>query len=172
MKKNNMIYFATFYQVRFMNENILPLSICSGEPSWFHDGKDRSYVFTDKRNVVNGLIATPLCLSSQTAAKIDDMGGMCSKHCQQDKHHCLFKDLYYSELINKDINEILKYLEEVKRTYKRSKEIKGDVDIALLVYEQPDNICSEREVVKRYLNEHNIETREYSQDLVDKEILF
>ena len=167
-----MIYFATFYQVRFMNEYILPLSICSGEPSWFHDGKDRSYTFTDKRNVVNGLVATPLCLSSQTAAKITDMGGMCSKECQQDKNHCLFKSLYYYELSKKDINEILRYLEDIKKSYQRTKKINKNVDIALLVYEQPDNVCSEREVVKRYLNEHGIETREYSQDLVDKEILF
>lgn len=52
-----MFYTATFNQIRYMNKYILPLSICSGEPSWYHDFKDRNYCFFDKRGVYNGLVA-------------------------------------------------------------------------------------------------------------------
>lgn len=169
-----MFYTATFNQVRYMSKYILPLSICSGEPSWYHDFKDRSYCFFDKREVYNGLVAWSLVLNPKTVKKIEDQGAMCRKNCPYDTHTCLFKSLYALQLKNISIHKILSDIENIKETYRKLARIKDyeNIDICFMVYEQPTNLCSEREVVKKYFEDNNIEIKEWTPDLIDKVQLF
>lgn len=157
-----MFYTASFNQIRYMNKYILPLSICSGEPSWYHDFKDRNYCFFDKRGVYNGLVAWPLVLDSKTVKKIEDQGAMCRKNCPFVGTTCLFKSLYALQLKNTSIDKVLSDIEEFKESYKKLARIKDDenIDICFMVYEQPTNMCSEREVVKQYFKDNNIEIKE------------
>ena len=169
-----MFYTATFNQIRYMNKYILPLSICSGEPSWYHDYKDRSYCFFDKRGVYNGLVAWPLILDPKTVKKIEDQGAMCRKNCPFDTHNCLFKSLYALQLKNTSIYKILSDLEDIKETYRKLAKIKDheNIDICFMVYEQPTNPCSEREVIKEYFESNNIRIEEWSCDNFNKITLF
>lgn len=169
-----MFYTATFNQIRYMTKYDLPLSICSGEPSWYHDYKDRSYCFFDKRGVYNGLVAWPLVLDPKTVKKIEDQGAMCRKNCPFDIYNCLFKSLYTIQLNCTSIDIILAFIEDIKETYSKLSKIKdkNNINIIFLVYEQPWNKCSEREVVKEYFKSNNIRIEEWSCDNVNKIILF
>ena len=169
-----MVYIATFNQIRYMTEYDLPLSICSGEPSWYHDYKDRSYCFFDKRGVYNGLVAWPLVLDPKTVKKIEDQGAMCRKNCPFDIYNCLFKSLYTIQLNCTSIDIILAFIEDIKETYSKLSKIKdkNNINIIFLVYEQPWNKCSEREVVKEYFKSNNIRIEEWSCDNVNKITLF
>ena len=149
------------------------MSICSGDPKWFHEGMDRDYCFFDSRGIYNGLVATPLCLSGKTLEYIDSLGGMCCKGCKQNTNTCLFKHYYYEQLKQTPFDIIKKFLDDKIAWYSSTTGIgKDSIDIAFMVYEQPYNPCSEREVVARYLKDNGIELKEYTPDLVDKHILF
>lgn len=99
---------------------------------------------------------------------------MCRKNCPFDTHNCLFKSLYALQLKNTSIYKILSDLEDIKETYRKLAKIKDyeNIDMCFMVYEQPTNPCSEREVVKNYFKESGIEIKEWTPDLIDKVQLF
>lgn len=149
------------------------MSICSGDPKWFHEGMDRDHCFFDSRGIYNGLVATPLCLSEKNLKYIESLGGMCCKGCKQNTNTCLFKHYYYEQLKQTPFDIVKKFLNDKIIWYSSITGIGEDsIDIAFMVYEQPYNPCSEREVVARYLKDNGIELKEYTPDLVDKHILF
>lgn len=169
-----MFYTASFNQIRYMNKYILPMSINFGEPSWYHDGKDRNYCFFDKRGVYNGLVAWPLTMNEETSRKIEANNVKCKKDCSFDTHNCLAKLLFFLQLKNTSIDKIMSYIEVIKENYGKLTRIKDyeKIDICFVVYEQPTNLCSEREVIKRYFESNGIIIKEWTPDLVDKVELF
>ena len=54
------IRISYFYQIRNFKPNMIPMSTAISDPSWFHDWKDSSYIFTDKRGILNGLRLKPI----------------------------------------------------------------------------------------------------------------
>ena len=43
-----------FYNIRFLKQNQIPVSTAMWDPKWYHDFKDKDYIFKDKNGVYNG----------------------------------------------------------------------------------------------------------------------
>lgn len=165
--KNLKIYTANFYQVRNLEPNMIPFSTAKGEPSWYHDNKDRNNIFVDKRNVINGLVAEPFQFDESLLDEVP-----CSKNCNLKPPNCSFMLAYRKSIEKYSFDYIINYLVDECERYRSLNNFKGDPIIILLVYEHPSCICAERPVIQQYFKDHKIEVTEWTPDLIYKNILF
>lgn len=141
-----MIYLSYFYHVRFMPENMIPISTAVWDPKWFHDFKGQLHTFTDSRGIINGLrepqlVPGPLCK--------DDCRG--PETCEsKDPDVCPFLRHYRQQLDGIDFDSFMEQ-------YKMFQE--NGYDICFLFHETFDNPCSERVVVEDWFKEHNVEVK-------------
>lgn len=151
------IYISYFYNIRFFPEKLLPVSTAVWDPKWFHNfGKD-DVVYKDKRNVVNGARIDKF-------APIDlyDPDNDCPPKgttCAHTPDKCNFLKKYNAHLDSLDFDSIMSQLNDLNTKYDTE-------DICLIVYEKPDNPCSERTGLVRWFKEHNIELIEWNKNLV------
>lgn len=152
------IYTSYFYQVRNMNKNILPFSTAIYDPKWFHDFREQSYSFTDKKGVINGLRAKPFV-----------PGKSCQNLCKGREEcnylvpgKCKFLRKYEEQLFNLDYKEIVNRFNIIINNYKLNFNINDDVSIALLVHEAPTNKCSERVIIQKWLKEYSLFAGEFN----------
>lgn len=148
-----MEYFITYYyNLRFFSPDQLPISVASPGPRYFfHTVEDP--VFIDKRGVVNGV--SLLNLHSQYLLRNYHLKKTCP--CKDPEVYkdddCPFKKNYYIEL-SKTFPLALSQMTRLAHTYHAK-------EIILLVYEKPDNPCSERIVLKKVFKEHGLELKEW-----------
>lgn len=139
-----------FYQIRNFKSNMIPLSTAMWDPKWF---KGISLL---KNNVIKGLKAE--CFVPGKKCE-----GLCSgpSTCTTDcKGYCKFIDKYKSQLFEYDINDILSYFEELAEYARSINNFEGEPHIVLIVFETPDNPCSERKSIQEYFKENGIECSE------------
>lgn len=165
--KNFKIYTASFYQVRNLEPNMIPLSTALGEPAWFHDSKDRNYTFIDKRGIINGLVAEPFQFDTSLLKDVP-----CKRDCDIDIDICPFMKAYRESIEKHSFDYIMNYLSDMIDKVREVSDFKGDPIIILLVYERPDIRCAERPVIQQYFKDHGIEVNEWTPDLIYKNILF
>jgi len=156
------IYISYFYQIRFFTPNMIPLSTCCSDPAWFHNfTRDKSYKFQDKRGVWNGLRAEPfmpgfLC------------DGLCTglQNCEtKDPSECDFLKAYRMQLNMLDFEEIMRRFERLgKAVQKRSGFFEEPIPV-LIVYETPQNPCSERRVMIDWFASHEYELEEWNKNI-------
>ena len=94
------IYTSYFYMVRFFPENLIPISTAVWDPKWFHDNKDQSYQFKDKRGVINGIRASIF-------APGPDLGGYCSPSCGMEPSSCQVLLRYGLQLSKLDVENVM-----------------------------------------------------------------
>ena len=63
---------------------------------------------------------------------------------------------YYEQLCQLDFNALMKKLEGIAANYCKTFNIVEEPQIVFIVYETPDNLCSERHIIQRYFKEHGI----------------
>lgn len=123
MKNGNLqLYVAQFSQIRYFKPYMIPLSINLGEPSWYHDGKDRQHTFIDKNGVINGLVAWPLLFPADQAEALFTADLGCSKNCKFEYllPNCPFISKYSENLEKLTLSKILDYLNKIVTQPKKS----------------------------------------------------
>ena len=142
-----------FYQIRNFKKNMIPMSTCLSDPAWFHDFQDKNYTFIDKRGILNGLRLLPIIVQGNS--------GHCGCPCEtKDPTQCDFIKNYESELELIDFNSMLKGMEQFCNDYCKQYNIQEEPIAVLIVYEAPNNPCSERHSLINYFNHHGVECKE------------
>lgn len=147
-----LIFTSYFYQVRFFDKYLIPLSTALYDPKWFHDNKGDNYVFKDKNGVYNGL-RFPTFNPSKSA--------QCKKDCELDPHNCSFIKSYSQYLDSLDFDKVYESLEEISKSVKSYENLDRDPSIVLLVHEVPTNACSERMPLQKWFRSHDMFVAEW-----------
>lgn len=146
------IYTSYFYQIRNFKPNMIPVSTCLSDPAWYKPPEGQEY-YIDKRGVVCGLRYEPLIVQKQGTQEclgtdllcpfVKEMkqGIICP--CMQEYEHLL------NTLVDKE--RTLKAFEFCANKFKRPFD-KEKPAIVLIVYEAPNNKCSERYALQQFFN--------------------
>lgn len=140
-----------FYQIRNFKPNMIPMSTAMSDPKWYHDFKGENHIFTDKRGILNGLRLRPVIVQNRIG------GCPCES---RDAEHCPIAAAYQFELEMIDFDKMLRGMEQFCNEYCKKNNIKEEPIAVLMVYETPDNPCSERYPLLDYFNRHGIECKE------------
>ena len=150
------IYTSYFYKVRFMTPNQLPISTALWDPKWYHNFSDQSYIFLDKRGVLNGLRAPYL-----------SPGPTCNHLCRGREgclythETCEFLKRYRLQLDELPFDRVVESIKRMCCSYKEQFNVPGNVDAILLVHEALTNPCSERVPLQEYFTSHGIRVKEW-----------
>lgn len=153
------IYTSYFYQIRFFKPYMIPLSTAMFDPKWFHQFKNKNYHFKDKNGVLNGLRAEPFVPNNECNGECRGL-----ENCDiKNPNECLFLKNYYKQLSQLNFQEILKRFKVLAEKIKRNENLKEEPIMVLIVYETPNNKCSEREIIHKWFKDNNypIEELEY-----------
>lgn len=142
------IYTSYFYQIRNFPKNLIPLSTAVSGPKWFYPQH------FDKRGVLNGIRAWPFVPQMPY--------GLClGQPCEEQPYECEFLNQYYKQLNKLDFLQIMERFVLLKQKLCYDLGL-PDIDFALMVYEVPNNPCSERQIIHRWFNDHNQPIKEWS----------
>lgn len=132
---------------------MIPMSTAMSDPAWFHEFKDKTHVFKDTRGVLNGLRLQPIIV------KASEHSGGCP--CEtKDWTQCPMAASYNAHLHNIDFDKMYKGMLDFCNMYVKQENIKEEPIAVLIVWEAPNNPCSERETLISYFNEHGIDCKE------------
>ena len=133
------IYTSYFYQIRNFTPNMIPVSTCLSDPAWYKPNEGEEY-YIDKRGVVCGLRYEPLIV-------------------QREAHNCMCpcedRDLAPACPTLIEYEHLLYCCVDKQKTLKAFEYClnKFNADtIVLIVYEAPNNKCSERLALQRFFN--------------------
>lgn len=143
-----------FYNIRFLKPNQIPVSTAVWDPKWYHDFKDKDYIFKDKNGVYNGIRYIPFVPN-------DSCNGLCRgpETCDKTPDVCPFLQNYYKQIYSLDIDEVMNDFSEIR--YWLGLDVADDYEIVLLVYEKPDNPCSERHTLIQWFKDNGIDIEEF-----------
>lgn len=146
------VYITYFYNIRFFPTNLIPVSTAMYDPKWYHDFKSNDTMFKDKRGVLNGLRADIL-----SPYKVESTE---CKNCVSNKNTsiCTFIKQYRDYIFSLDFNKVYSWLLDISRKC-------NNADICLIVYEKPDNPCSERPTLVEWFKRNGIALNEFSPNL-------
>jgi len=147
-------YITYFYNVRFLKPYQIPFSTAIWDPKWWHEGKGYSHYFKDKNNVYNGLRIEPL----HPEPGNEECTNCWSDH---DPSRCTFMQKYRAQLAGLDFQQITWYLETTAKNIKAKEGFSEEPEIVLLVYEKPDNPCSERQPLIEWFSKNGVALEEF-----------
>lgn len=153
------IRISYFYQIRNFKKNMIPVSTCLSDPSWYHNYKDNDYIFKDKRDILNGLRLLPVIVQN----KCKNICPICK---DKDYKNCSFLKEYKYYLEKIDFEKMIKGIKNFSEEYKKQEKIEEEIVIVLIVYEAPNNKCSERDVLIDFFNNHGIECKELDYPII------
>ena len=141
------LYTSYWAQVRNFPTNLIGLNTTVWPPKWRPLGKDKRGVWV--------IDCPPLKPGRECE-------GLCNGKCEP-KHpeNCKFLETYYNQLMKLDID---KFMDNLNRLYKQFCEdcSFNNVDFALIVFETPQNKCSERWPLQVWLNYYGIKVKEWN----------
>lgn len=147
-----------FYQIRNFKRNMIPVSTAIWDPKWYHNfSGDYNYIFKDKRGIVNGLRILPIIECGKTAQSCK---GPEQCHYTSSTPACPFLESYRDNLEQLNINTLIKDFNFLAFRYQIREHIEDEIIIALIVYETPKNLCSERGALIDYFNSNGVECKE------------
>lgn len=154
------VYITYFYHVRNLPAHAIPVSTARFDPKWFHGFKGDRHIFIDRRGVYNGLAlrelapspALPSCKNCMIAGTVERSG-------------CAFLKGYKEQIRQLDFQRILSQFSSLCDFVKSERKFDVDPYIVLLVYEKPDNPCSERVPLMEWFNENGATLEEWSPTL-------
>jgi hypothetical protein len=125
---------------------MIPISTTLSDPIWFKLPKGKEY-YVDKRGIICGLRYEPLIVQSQG-----------THYCPcEDKNilqgNCPTMKEYRQLLETVDFDKMIKAFKFCLNKFNKD-------TIVLIVYEAPNNPCSERKSLQEYFNNHGIECKE------------
>lgn len=132
-----------FYMIRYFTPNIIPVSTALSDPTWYRPPEGKEY-YIDKRGIVCGLRYEPLIVQRYgehiCPCESKDLAPACPTMIE-------YEQLLFS-LVNKE--KTLKAFEYCCNKFNAD-------TIALVVYEAPNNPCSERAALQKFFNCEELE---------------
>lgn len=145
-----------FYRIRFFKPNMIPLSTAMWDPKWFHDNKGPKHVWLDKRGIYNGLRILPL------VPKNHDVNNDCgSNKCEKNPPNCNFLSNYRKQLDAINFDAFIQQLEQIAKSLLEKRGIYEEPIVVFMVYEVPQEPCSERVVIQQWLKDNGAEVTEF-----------
>lgn len=141
--------FATsyFYQIRNFKPWMIPISTAKWDPKWF------STVRFDKNHIINGLRCEEFA-----------PGTLCDGLCHGDCHpahpeNCSFLSIYRSQLKQINFNDFIDRCEKCANWVQEHNKVGMPQEpiIVMIVYETPNNPCSERAAIQDWFAANGIE---------------
>lgn len=145
-----------FAQLRNFKPHMIPISTAIYDPKWFHDNKNPSHKFIDKRGVLNGIRCRELAPGKSCS-------GLCSgkANCSEQPEYCAFLHKYYEQLQNIDKDRFIIYCNKVASVASDYLNIPvDDITLVFMVYEKYDNPCSERNCLLDFLKSCGYDAKE------------
>ena len=147
------IFISYFYNLRFFKPYQIPLSTAVWDPKWYHNWKGNREVFLDNNGVLNGLRIEEL-----NPKKCNACGCPCKV---KNPEKCWFLKTYRDGLHKINFNTLMEKLEVIASGWKNTAGFSEEPEIILLVYETPDNPCSERVPIIEWFAENGVEVKEW-----------
>ena len=144
-----LIYITYFFYIRFVPNNLVPVSIAVFIPKWYHNFKSENFIYRDKRGIINGVRAEILSPYKIKNCECNN----CMSH--KDPTVCSFIKQYHDYIFSLNFKEVYDILLNISNKYDNS-------NICLIVYEKPDNPCSERSTLVDWFSSNGIEIKEFS----------
>ena len=137
---NTMIKIKTsyFYQIRNFTPNLIPVSTCLSDPFWYRPPAGKEY-YIDKRGIVCGLRYEPLIVQRHGSHGCPCEGKSNAPYCPTM--------VEYRQLLEKLVDK--------EKTFKAFEYCLNKFNantIVLMVYEAPNNLCSERWALQEFFN--------------------
>lgn len=146
---NIKLYISYWWQVRNFPKNLVGLNTTVWPPKYRPLGKDNRGVWV--------LDCPPL-----------KPGASCNNLCRGDcnpkhPHNCNFLQKYKQQLDAIDFNEFMTKLNVIKEKISSGEQLQ-DIAFAFIVFEAPNNPCSERVMIRKWFSEHDIDIQEWQKD--------
>ena len=147
------IFITYFYNIRFFKPHTIPISTAVWDPKWYHNFQGHDIIFKDKNNVLNGIRYPDL-----SPVNIPQ-----SCPCEnKDPTTCQFIKDYTEYLNTLNFDKVYSDLEFIGNKAKEILKFDEEPEICLMVYEKPDNPCSERKSLIEYFNKHGVSITEWN----------
>lgn len=149
-----------FYKIRYFEPNMIPFSTAMSDPKWFHANRDADTVFIDKHGVVNGIrlpelapgtSCQNLCRGKNYCTELNSTDGG-----QSDIPNCAFIRAYSAQLDKLNFSHLTAFVSRMAFTMQGLLQFEGDPIAVLIVYETPDNPCSERAPLQSWFRQNGI----------------
>jgi len=154
-----------FYQIRNFKKNMIPMSTAMSDPDWYHDWQGPDHTFTDRRGILNGLRLRPIIVQ-------ENNGGISCPCATKDPTHCPLATKYRQNLEEIDFPKMMKGISDFCNLYAKQENLKEEPIAVLIVYEAPNNPCSERQALIEYFNEHGVECKELDYPIQKPDLKF
>lgn len=146
-----------FYQIRNFKRNMVPISTAIWDPQWYHNFTgDTSHLFYDRRHILNGLRIESIIEQGRHSNHGSEI---CPCECK-NYNTCSFLSNYRNNLENIKFNKMIADMQKFANEYKEKENIKDEIILVLIVYEAPNNPCSERKPLQEYFTSHGWECKE------------
>lgn len=140
------LYTSYFAQLRNFPPTLVGCSTTVWNPRWLQKGRDK-----------NGALWID-CPPLKPGHSCD---GLCNGKCNpKHPNDCQFLIAYKQQLDKIDFQKFIANLSRLEEQIKQEENL-SHVDFAFLVYETPQNPCSERRIIQQWLCEHGIEVSEW-----------
>ena len=146
------IYTSYFYQIRNFKPNMIPVSTCLSDPVWYCPPAGKEY-YIDKRGIICGLRYEPLIVQKYGTKECIGESSICPLVHYQPYYYCEMLQEYRQLLETVDFDKMIKAFEFCLNKFNKD-------TIVLIVYEAPNNPCSERRYLQEYFNKYEIECKE------------
>lgn len=150
-------YVSYFYQIRNFKTHMIPISTAVSDPKWYHCNGDKNSTFIDNNGVLNGLRCYPL-------APGHECNNLCTgaKNCKhKDPTTCTFLRKYSEQLHKLCFPEFVSSLEEHLQSVANYMSIPFcELIPVFIVYETPDNPCSERVELVKWFEDNGVSLSE------------
>lgn len=139
-----------FYQIRYFRPEMIPVSTAKWDPKWY------SPIHIDNNGVINGLRLPELSPGGSC-------DGLCKgKPCSEDPKTCKFLKEYKHQFDSLNFNSVYRRLSIIAEYAKNILSLPYNVEphIVLMVYEAPNNPCSERDAIIEFFTKNGISCEE------------
>ena len=142
------ILISYFYNTRFFKSNQIGISTAVWNPKYYKLGQNQ-------HDSILGI--------SEPSLSPKTIDPVCSKDCpyKKDLPNCPFLVAYRNYLDTVDFNYLMTEFNRIAEEVKKINNYEGEPEIILLVYETPDNPCSERQSLIDYFRKQGIKIEEY-----------
>lgn len=143
-----------FFKLRDFKPWMIPISTAMWDPKWYHDFKGPDHVFKDKRGVYNGL-------RYESIVPGITCNGLChGSPCPEEPGTCMFLQNYYKQLEALDFDTVMRDFENLANAIKSHEGFTEAPEIVIMVYEKPEQACSERVMLHKWFKAHGCDIEE------------